>query len=231
MLNLIHKKNLNIFDQLKLEEYLLKNSKESFCIINEGSSSSIVLGVSNKLEELVNVYNVKKDNIPLIRRFSGGGTVFVDSNTLFVTFIFSKDLLKIDLFPEAIIRWAESFYKNIFQMKNFKAQENDFVIDEKKIAGNAKYIKKDRFLIHSSFLLDYEIKKINNYLLIPTKAPSYRNNRSHEDFLIPLKFIFSKEIFVKKIKDHIENSFKINFFDPTILDLKSFIFSTKLIEV
>lgn len=231
MLNFIHTKALNIFDQLKLEEFLLKNSNDSFCLINDGSLESIVLGISNKIEELVNISNVKKDPIQIIRRFTGGGSVFVDQNTVFVTFIFSKNILNIDLFPESIIKWSESFYKKVFEMNNFKANENDFIIDNKKIAGNAKYIKKDRFLIHTSFLLDYEIEKINKYLLIPLKAPIYRNNRSHNEFLIPLKSFFSKEFFIKKIKLELENIFKLNIFDYSKMNLENFNFTTKLIEI
>jgi len=231
MLNLIHTKKLNILDQLKLEEFLLKNSNDSFCLINEGYKSAVVLGISNKVDDLVNVSNVKKDKISLIKRFTGGGTVFVDLNTIFVTFIFSIDFLKIDLFPESIIKWAESFYKKIFKLKNFKAQENDFVINNKKIAGNAKYIKKNRFLLHTSFLLDYEIEKINKYLLFPKKTPKYRKKRSHEEFLFPLKSFFSKKIFIKKIKDQLKKTFLVKTFDHSFLKLNKFNFSTKLIKL
>ncbi len=229
MINLIHTKNLNILDQLKLEEFLLKNSKDSFCLINEGCYPAIVLGITNKIEELINLSNIKKDKIPLIKRFTAGGAVFVDQNTIFVTFIFSKDSFKIDLFPQPIIRWAESFYKKIFQLKSFKATENDFVINNKKVAGNAMYIKKDRFLLHTSFLLDYEIEKMSNYLLIPQKAPAYRNKRSHKEFLTPIKTFFSKELFVNKVKDQLENIFKINIFDYSFINLNTISCSTKLI--
>lgn len=231
MLNFIRAKKLNIFDQLKLEEYLLKNKKESFCLINEGTQSAIVLGASDKSEQLVNLNNAKKDNISLIKRFTGGGTVFVDQNTLFVTFIFSQEFLKIDLFPESIIGWAETFYKKILEKYNFQAKENDFVIDNKKIAGNALYIKKDRFLLHTSFLQDIEIDKMNGYLLMPIKTPAYRNNRSHLEFLMPLKNLFSKKFFVKKITDHLESIFKIKRYEYSKINLGSFTPKSKILTL
>ena len=84
MINLLHLKNFCIEKQLNIEKFLLQNFQENFCIINEGSPKTIVLGVSNSFN-LINQTNTKK-----IKRFSGGGTVIVDKDTIYVTFIFSK---------------------------------------------------------------------------------------------------------------------------------------------
>ncbi|KKM03672.1 hypothetical protein LCGC14_1772100, partial [marine sediment metagenome] len=86
MLNFIHTKKLNIYKQLKLEEALLKNFDKPFCIINEGSSSSVILGISNNISDLVEIEKAKEDKIPIIKRFTAGGCVFVDKNTIFATF-------------------------------------------------------------------------------------------------------------------------------------------------
>lgn len=197
---IIHKKLFSIEKQLSLEKKLLQNAQKPFCIINEGTSSSVVLGINNKLEEHVNIKNTQKDGVAIIKRFSAGGAVFVDHNTLFVSFIISKKDLSIEFFPEIILRWAFNLYKPIFKNFNFQLIENDFVIDNKKIVGNALYIKKDRFLIHSSFLFDFDISKISKYLLFPPKVPLYREKREHKDFLTPLKNKISKNIFLVNLK-------------------------------
>ena len=209
MLNFIHTKKLNIFEQLQLEEILLKNDDKPYCLIKEGTSSSVVLGISNDVKDLVEIKKAKKDKIPILKRFTAGGCVYVDVNTLCVTFIFSKKSLDITFFPEPILRWAESFYKKVFEIDNFKLIENDFVIDDKKIAGNAMYIKKDRFLLHTSFLMDFDYTKMKKYLKIPKVAPKYRKNRSHESFLSPLKERYSKEDFSLKIETTLKDFFKV----------------------
>lgn len=57
-------------------------------ILNNGiEEASIVLGFSGKKHELVDVELAKRDGIQLIRRFTGGGTVIVDKDTCFSTFI------------------------------------------------------------------------------------------------------------------------------------------------
>lgn len=45
------------------------------------------MGFSAKPPELIDIEKVKKDSIPVIRRFTGGGTVIVDEDTLFGSII------------------------------------------------------------------------------------------------------------------------------------------------
>lgn len=61
------------------------------CIISEGPKSPhIVMGISGVPSELLNLDLVRRDKIPVIRRYSGGGTVVCESSTLFVSFILNK---------------------------------------------------------------------------------------------------------------------------------------------
>lgn len=189
-LHLLHLKNYPILDQLRLEEALLRLDKRNWCLVNQGSPRAIVLGISGKAPELVALEEAHRDNIPLIKRFSGGGTVIVDESTLFVTFICEKELHTFPLFPEPIHKWAESLYKNVFNHPQFAWRENDYVLGDKKCGGNAQYIKKDRWLHHTSFLWGYNPENMS-YLLHPKKTPAYRAGRKHTDFLCTLKEAFS----------------------------------------
>lgn len=207
--NLLHLKSYPIYEQLLLEETLLRSSNENWCLINEGSTPAIVLGISGKKEELVNEQKAAENKIPLIKRFSGGGTVIVDEHTLFITFICQKDLHPFPAYPEPIMKWTESLYKDTFQHEGFSLRENDYVLHDKKCGGNAQYIKKDRWLHHTSFLWDYSEERMG-YLLHPKKTPSYRESRPHTDFLCRLKEIFpSKEHFVAAFMASFEQRFPL----------------------
>jgi lipoate-protein ligase A len=123
----------------------------------------------------------------VIRRFSGGGTVVVDESTLFVTFIVNhRDLPSVPAYPEPIHRWTADFYASAWKIPGFTWRENDYAIGDKKVGGNAQYIRKGRWLHHTSFLWDYR-PELMNLLLLPKKQPSYRLKRSHTEFLTPLK--------------------------------------------
>jgi lipoate---protein ligase len=198
-LHLLQLSYFPIAEQLDLEEKLLREDKRNWCLINAGSPLSIVMGISGKEQELVDCSRVLCDRIPLIRRFSGGGTVIVDENTLFVTLICQKELHSFPAYPEPILRWHEELYRDIFP-QDFSLRENDFVLGEKKCGGNAQYIKKDRWLQHTSFLWDYCPERMS-YLLLPKKMPHYRAARPHTEFLCKLKEHFtSKEEWIEQFK-------------------------------
>lgn len=145
------------------------------------------MGTSQEPSALLDLERVKNSNIPVIKRFSGGGTVVVDENTLFITFIFAKDFLSVPPFPEPILKWSASLYQKSWQIPGFHLRENDYCIDDKKCGGNAQYIQKDRWLHHTSFLWDYSLDNMH-HLLLPQKRPQYRLDRSHEAFLTRLKY-------------------------------------------
>ncbi len=174
------------------------------------------MGISGRPEALLNLERVKKDHIPVIRRFSGGGTVIVDEGTLLFTFIFNKaDVLHIHAFPEPILRWSGDLYAKSFRIPEFRLVENDYAIGPKKCGGNAQYIKKDRWLHHTSFLWDYQEENMD-YLLLPAKRPRYREDRSHADFLCKLKmFIRSKEELIQTLYDELDNHFELIPMGPT----------------
>lgn len=79
---------MHIFEQLRLEELLLRHDNSCWCLINSGPKvPAIVTGFSGKVPELVEIDAARRDGIGVIRRFTGGGTVVVDENTFFVSFI------------------------------------------------------------------------------------------------------------------------------------------------
>jgi lipoate-protein ligase A len=185
-LKIIELEGVSIMDQLLYEEYLLRDTQDNICIINHGSSPAIVMGISGKLEELVHIDKASDLNIPIIKRFSGGGTVVVDEDTLFVTFIFNSKDINVPCFPEPIYKFSETIYKDVFKDLPFELKQNDYVFGSRKFGGNAQYIKKDRWLHHTSFLYDYR-PEFMQLLKHPKKTPEYRNGRNHEEFICKLK--------------------------------------------
>jgi lipoate-protein ligase A len=92
---------------------------------------------------------------------------------------------------------------------NLELRENDFVIGDKKCGGNALYIKKDRWLIHTSFLWDYAPHHME-LLKHPPKTPPYRAGRSHDEFLCKLSDILpSKEAWIEDLTQSFDKSFII----------------------
>jgi lipoate-protein ligase A len=200
-------RGFSIFQQLQIEEALLRCDQDNWCLVNSGVSPAIILGISGKIDQLVNPEAMKASPLPLIRRFSGGGTVVVDENTLFVTFLCQNASLPVLPYPEKIMRWTEKIYSPLFQEMGFHLVENDYCLHDRKCGGNAQYITKDRCLHHSSFLWDFKKSRMD-YLQLPSRRPDYRENRKHEDFLCCLKDVFpSKDLFIESLRERLAKVF------------------------
>ncbi len=204
-MKIVHFKKLPVFQQLQLEEALLRANRDNWCLINEGSPPAIVMGISGKIEELVDLEKADHAKIPVIKRFSGGGTVVVDEDTLFVTYIFQKEFHPFPAYPEPILRWSEHLYHSFFPALTLK--ENDYAIGEKKCGGNAQYIKKERWLHHTTFLWDYQKERME-LLLHPKKAPAYRLGRPHKEFITRMsEHVSDKAAWILALKLELETRY------------------------
>lgn len=207
--SLIQCHQLPIYEQLQLEEALLRADNRNWCLINHGTTPAIVMGISGKPELLIDNEIMAKKPVPLIRRFSGGGTVYVDDGTHFVTWIFNAPDIAVDCCPAKVHRWSIEFYQAALPTVHIDLKENDYVIGEKKWGGNAQYLCKGRWLHHSSILWDYDEGEMRR-LLLPQKKPAYRQERSHADFLCRLKdHLPSRAVLEERLLSEIYGRFNI----------------------
>ncbi|KAA8521143.1 hypothetical protein F0562_011816 [Nyssa sinensis] len=127
LMNLVRYKGIPILQQLHLEEKLLRTSSDNWCIINDGTNAAtIVMGMSGKPSELLELGHVLQDQIPVIRRFTGGGTVIVDHGTIFISLICNKEAVPSVLpYPRSIMSWSSLLYNEVFQgIGDFQLREN-----------------------------------------------------------------------------------------------------------
>ncbi len=207
MMHFLFLNGLSIFHQLRLEEALLRADKREWCLVNTNADPSIVMGISGKREKLLDCNLLQKHPIPVIRRFSGGGTVYIDPDTVFVSFICNRKNFPFSS-PKEIMEWSSMVYEPLFP-NHFQLRENDYVLEEKKIGGNAQYIQKDRWLHHTSFLWDFDAEKMK-YLLFPEKRPLYRGQRDHADFLGKISPLFpDKKSFLLALIKQTESRFPL----------------------
>ena len=204
---LLKLRNVPIFKQLKLEEALFRADPRSWLIINEWSadggvctltgsqnkptdSLAIVLGISGKPDELVHLDQAADAGVPLIKRFTGGGTVVCDTDTIFVSFIAAAEALpEVRAYPEPILKWTSDIYADALAacgISDFRTNANDYCIGDRKFGGNAQSISGKRWLHHTSLLWDYEPSRMG-LLQMPKKRPEYRASRPHGDFVRSLK--------------------------------------------
>ena len=146
---IIKRHNTDPYFNLATEEYVLKNFEEDSFMLWRNAPSIIVGKHQNTLSE-INVDYVKSNNIPVVRRLSGGGAVFHDLGNLNFTFIqkgHEESLIDFRKYTLPILEVLEKMGINA----RFEGR-NDLTIDGMKFSGNAEHIWKNRVLHHGTLL-------------------------------------------------------------------------------
>lgn len=183
---------LPVLEQLRLEEALLRADRRHWLLVNRvppGGTGAVVLGISGKPAELVHEAAARRDGVPLIKRFSGGGTVYVDDGCLMLSLVAGKEALPpgVEHFPRPIMAWTAGMYAAALpERSGFALHDHDYCIGRRKVGGNAQSITRDRFAHHTSFLWRYDAELLERYLKMPARAPEYRAGRPHSEFVAPL---------------------------------------------
>lgn len=150
----------------------------------------VVVGYANHIEREVNVETCRKANVPVLRRCSGGGTVLQGMGCLNYSL-----LLKI---PEAgplrsisgtnlfVMERHHAMLQGLVQGRVRVQGHTDLTLDDLKFSGNAQRRRKQFLIFHGTFLLNFSIPQVEEFLRMPSKQPDYRQNRAHSKFLINL---------------------------------------------
>ncbi|WP_313756751.1 lipoate--protein ligase [Tissierella sp.] len=207
------------------EEYLMNNfDDEIFMLwINK---PSILIGRNQNTVSEINLDYVKNNGIEVVRRLSGGGTVYNDFGNMNFTFITNRNPLEpqvkngFEKFALPVINALQSLGVNaVFTGRN------DITIDDKKFSGNAQYFQKYKLLHHGTLLFDCDMSKLS--LALKSKAVKFKDKGvksvgARVTNIFPhLKKPMTLEDFKEYLKDYIIDTHNIeNIYEFTEIDLK-----------
>lgn len=170
---------------IALEEYLLyKYPTEDIFLLYINAQSIIVGKFQNTLAE-INLDYVKDKNIKVVRRMSGGGTVYHDLGNLnfsFHTLLGTNDFMDFSQFTEPVI--------HLLNELNVPAKlegRNDLLVDGKKFSGNAKLARNGKMIQHGTILFNSEMSVLGDALKVnPLKFvdKAVKSNRARVTNLI-----------------------------------------------
>ena len=163
----IERKHTNPYFNLAAEEYVLKEFTDDVFMLWRNQPCIIVGKHQNTLAE-INLDFVKENNIPVVRRISGGGTVFHDLGNLNFTFIKNGETGKLVNFRKFTQPIIEVLAKLGVEAK-FEGR-NDLTIDGRKFSGNAEHVYKNRVLHHGTLLFSAQLTNLSKALKVdPSK--------------------------------------------------------------
>ncbi len=177
---LINSNSLDVYKNFEKERELLKMcDDDTFVLRFWRNSPCVVIGKFQKEEYEVNIDYIKSKNIPIIRRFTGGGTVYHDEGTLNITFCKSKNFY---LFSKYFYEEGRGITEIILEsIKSFGINarigvRNSIFVEEKKILGSAMAIKGNIFLYHASIPVNTDIRVLKNVIKWKEEYPKNIRN-------------------------------------------------------
>lgn len=151
----INRPETDPYFNIAAEEYILKNYTEDVMMLWQ-SEPSVVIGKHQNTFNEINHNLIEEKNIPVVRRISGGGTVYHDLHNL------NYSLIRTGKRKDRLIDFREFLKPVIIFLSTlgieavFKGKNNLF-IEDSKISGNAAHVYKQRVLHHGTLLFDSDI--------------------------------------------------------------------------
>ena len=126
--------------------------------------SCVSVGRSQKIEEDVELDNCKKYNVKVVRRTTGGGTIYTDKGCLIYGLIFENKISKSlgATFQNICASIVSAL--GTFDIHATCKKPNDILLYDKKISGSAQVKKDNITLIHGTILIDTDLEMMNNVL-------------------------------------------------------------------
>ncbi|TAF33782.1 MAG: lipoate--protein ligase [Cytophagales bacterium] len=148
---------------LALEEYCALNwpQQDSYFLLYV-NSPCLVLGKNQNTLEEINHRFAKAQNIDVLRRISGGGTVYHDLGNINFSFICPHDQKKV-----ANFRWFNEPVCAALNDLGVPAEINkrgDLIAEGRKISGNAQYTSKRMMFSHGTLLFDSNLEYLERAL-------------------------------------------------------------------
>ncbi len=160
----------NPYFNLATEEYFLKHKEDEFFLLWR-NNPCIVVGRNQNTRKEINYEYVTEHQIPVVRRLTGGGTVFHDLGNLNFTLIqkgVDNQFGNYKVFAQPVIETLAEL-----GITATLSGRNDLLIGEKKFCGQAQTMWHGRLMHHGCILFSANVEALTQALRVnPLKIQS-----------------------------------------------------------
>jgi lipoate---protein ligase len=170
-------------ENLRLDEELLDQGAAVLRTWESGLDC-VVIGHAGRPERDVHVEACARENIPILRRSSGGGAVLLGPGCLNYSLILPLAWQPKWRDVRYSLAWAMGRMRGALALPELRCVGDcDLAIGSRKVSGNAQRRTQHAILHHGTLLYDFDAARSERFLKPPQREPAYRGGRSHTDFL------------------------------------------------
>ncbi len=194
----IDKQGTDPWFNIAADEFVLKQLQEDVFMVWNNTPCVVVGKHQHALAE-INQSFLQTNHIPVIRRISGGGTVYHDEYCLNYSFITNaksdSDKINFDYFTRPI--------RDFLQSIGIDARLTDkstLMVDDRKISGNAAHLFKSRSIHHGTLLYDTDLHKL--YESIESAGRTYHSKAvpSNRSRVVNIKSLLADKLSMEHFK-------------------------------
>lgn len=196
-------KGTNPYENLALEEYLLRLCEKTgdAVLYLWQNADTVVIGRNQNAYTECNMEYIRKHDIHIARRLTGGGAVFHDMGNLNFTIILPKNLYDIGRSNSLVVSAL-----NRIGIETEVNGRNDICIDQKKVSGNAYYSNAKVGMHHGTILYQLDNMRMGKVLSV---SPYKLTKHGVSSVKSRVGDILSKypDISIKDIKESLKQTF------------------------
>ncbi len=157
-------------------------------LVWQPAGTCVVLGHGNSPERALRLEHIRHDNIPVLRRPSGGQAVLLTPAMLVVALSGNGfHPLRPALYFETFNRSMQAALQGL-GINGLAAQgTSDLTLNGQKIMGSAIYQNPSHIFLHAVLNVSQPPDLFERYLRHPEREPTYRQGRSHARFITSLQ--------------------------------------------
>ncbi len=187
--------------------------------------SAISVGRSRKIHDDINIYECFKHNVKIVRRTTGGGTIFTDKQCLIYSLVFNRGTMKLHSSIEIFKNICQSIVTALqkLNINTVYKPPNDILLNGKKISGSAQVQKENIVLIHGTILIDTNLELMKKVL---RRSKNFNVTTIHNE----IDFLPSIDTVKEELKKNFEINFDFNFEKSTFSNYENNLIDNLLTE-
>lgn len=223
---LLQTKNINAYSNMAIDRAVMVANKEHnlppTVRFYSWDPPAISIGYFQSLREEVDLEQCKRFGVDYVRRITGGGAVFHESELTYSIVIPENHSQIPKNIIESYSRICGALIKGLQHLgiESSYAPINDIIVDGKKISGNAQTRKIGTVLQHGTILTDVDVNKMFSILRVPNEKIKDKLISDIKERVTSIKHITGHMIsfkeLVKAMKKGFEKEFGIDLVDGTL---------------